>query len=186
MTKRMGIWIVVGVLLVGLAAYAACRVSGESREAETVSATPVPVETPQTTPEPWVRYPVPMDDDLQKYVIETCRRYDISPCIIFAQIGVESRYDPTVIGDNGDSYGLMQINRQWHEARMERLGVMDLLNPYQNVLVGIDLMAELLGYGKGMDYALSYYNGHGGNPCEYARIVQQNAECILEGASLQT
>ena len=177
-------WILFGLFAVGMVGYSACRVSGESEERETAFRVQEPPVTPEPTPEPWVRYPVPLDDDLQKYIVKTCLDYGVSPCVILAQIGVESQYDAEAVGDNGNSYGLMQINRQWHEARMERLGVMDLLNPYQNVLVGIDLMAELLDRGNGLDWSLSYYNGHGGEPCEYARLVQTSAECILEGACL--
>ena len=139
-----------------------------------------------TTPEPraTVRYPVPLDDDLQQYIVELSIQHDIAPCIIFAQIGVESAYQPDIIGDNGNSYGLMQIYRSVHEERMERLGVMDLLDPYQNVRVGIDIMSELMSWGHGIEWALSYYNGHGGEPCDYARTVLCNAEQIMEGVMM--
>lgn len=37
----------------------------------------------------------------------------------------------------------MQISSAWHQERMERLGVTDLKNPFGNILVGVDYLAEL-------------------------------------------
>lgn len=147
------------------------------------SVTPEPTAPPV---EPWMRYPVPLDDELQKYIEIKCAEYGVDAPIVFAMIGVESGYNPAAVGDNGHSIGLMQIWQDIHTDRMQRLCAADLRDPYQNVLVGIDLLAELMDYGNGLDWALSFYNGHGGEPCEYAVTVQRNAECLLEGAMLVT
>ena len=48
------------------------------------------------------------------------------------------------MGDVHESFGLMQIQPKWHEDRMRRLGVTDLLDPEQNVRVGADLLSEHL------------------------------------------
>ena len=73
----------------------------------------------------------------------------------------ESNFDSAVIGENdsGYSYGLMQIMPRWNYDRMERLGCLDLLNPYQNVHVGVDLLAEYIEKGCGIEWALMAYNG---------------------------
>ena len=135
--------------------------------------------------EPWVKYPVPLDDDLQKHIARLCREHGISPEIVLAIIGTESRYSADVIGDNGNSYGLMQINQRWHTDRMARLGVDNLLNPYQNVKVGIDFLAELMDR-YDLDGALQYYNsGSPDGAPEYAYKVIRLSECILEGAMIQ-
>lgn len=42
---------------------------------------------------------------------------------------------------------------------MERLGCSDLLDPYQNILVGVDLIAENIRSGRGVEWALMAYNG---------------------------
>jgi soluble lytic murein transglycosylase-like protein len=42
---------------------------------------------------------------------------------------------------------------------MDRLGCTDLLDPYQNVTVGIGLFGDLLSTGKGVEWALMAYNG---------------------------
>lgn len=52
----------------------------------------------------------------------------------------------------------MQIVPKWHEDRMERLNCQNLLDPYQNVHVGVDYLAELLDrYGGSYEKALTAY-----------------------------
>jgi hypothetical protein len=106
-----------------------------------------------------VYYDIPLDHDLQKHIIMISNYYNIEPSIVFAMIKRESRYRPDVIGDNGRSYGLMQIQERWHKDRMNKLGVTDLLDPYQNVLVGIDYLAELFKYNEDVEWVLMAYNG---------------------------
>ena len=144
-------------------------------------AKPLPME--ETEPyEVTIIYPVPLDQNLQAHVLRICEEREIDPCIIFAQIAIESNFKADAMGDNGRSFGLMQIWQDCHLDRMERLGVTNLLDPYQNVTVGIDLMSELLGWGKGLDYALSYYSGSSGEYSPYAERVKQLAQEINEGA----
>lgn len=106
-----------------------------------------------------VRYDIPLDDELQDYIIETSEERGVDPAIIIAMIERESQFDIDVIGDRGKAFGLMQIHPRWHSDRMEKLGVTDLLDPYQNVTVGIDIMAELLDRGESVEWALMAYNG---------------------------
>lgn len=106
-----------------------------------------------------VRYDIPLDDELQDYIIETSEERGVDPAIIIAMIKRESQFDIDVIGDKGKAFGLMQIHPRWHSDRMEKLGVTDLLDPYQNVTVGIDIMAELLDEGESVEWALMAYNG---------------------------
>lgn len=104
-------------------------------------------------------YDVPLDKDLQEHIFAVCELYDVDPAVVISVIARESSFRSQVTGDGGESYGLMQIKKKWHKARMERLGVTDLLDPYQNVTVGIDLLAELLRYGDSLEWALMCYNG---------------------------
>ena len=161
------------------AAYSWLVVASESDDASEAEFARL-ADTPKPK-ESWVKYPVPLDDDLQKYICKKCAEYQVSPALVMAVIGTESGYKADAIGDHGAAYGLMQIQRKWHEARMERLGVMNLLNPYENVTVGIDLLSELLDRGNGVEWALSYYSGNGGAECEYSEKVMRLAECIMEG-----
>lgn len=83
--------------------------------------------------------------------------YNICPQLILAQAWYESRYDTSVIS-NKQCVGLMQIDPQWHKARMARLGVSDLNDPYDNLLVAIDYMTELSEKTNDVCAALMYYN----------------------------
>ncbi|MFR5439167.1 MAG: transglycosylase SLT domain-containing protein, partial [Monoglobus pectinilyticus] len=84
--------------------------------------------------------------------------YNVDMPLILAVIGQESNYNAEAIGDNGESIGLMQIQPQHHQARMERLGVTDLTDPYQNVKVGIDLISELLAKSGDTEWVVTAYN----------------------------
>lgn len=154
----------------------------------TVSATVEPEDT--YTFVPLARYPVPLDDDLQYFIIQSCEEHHISPSIVFAMIDRESDFIADKVGDDGDSYGLMQIQPRWHYERMDELGCHDLLDPYQNVTVGIDYLAELIDYGNGIEWAVMAYNtgpndayakANLGAVTEYAKEVLENSEILTEG-----
>lgn len=106
-------------------------------------------------------FDVPLEEELQDYIFDICEEYGVDPELIVSMIFHESNFDSAVIGanDSGYSYGLMQIMPRWNYERMERLGCLDLLNPYQNVLVGTDLIAEYIEEGRGVEWALMAYNG---------------------------
>ena len=101
---------------------------------------------------------VPLPEGVIAHVVSLCDDYDVDPDIIFAMIWRESRYVSDNIGDNGCSFGLMQIQKRFHGDRMKALGCDDLLDPYQNVEVGINYLAELVGWGNGLEWALTAYN----------------------------
>lgn len=104
---------------------------------------------PEEAPEPIRFDAVPLDADLKAHIIKTAEAADIEPALIFAMIDVESDYQADKLGDGGDSLGLMQIQPRWHGARMASLGCTDLLDPYQNVTVGVDFLSELIAYYDG-------------------------------------
>lgn len=148
--------------------------------------------------EPVVYFNVPLDEDLQDHIFAECEKYNINPAIIIAMIERETDFRPHLIGDNGNSYGLMQINKKWHIERMKKLGCDDLLDPYQNVTVGIDYFAELYEYGGTLEWALMGYNGGysyarkktaKGEVSDYAKGVIERSEYFNEErkmAALQT
>lgn len=108
-----------------------------------------------------VYYDIPLSEDLQDHIFNLCDEKGIEYPVAMALIRTESRFDATCVGDSGNSLGLMQIQPRWHYERMERLGCNDLLDPYQNVTVGLDLFSDLLEeYGE-VEYALMAYNGGG-------------------------
>lgn len=162
-----------------------------------VEATPTPEEKAiaenTITIIPVPQYPCPLDLELQIWIRDLCEDHHIDPAIIMAMCDMESDYRADHMGDGGDAYGIMQIQPQWHEERIERLGVFDLLDPYQNVAVGIDYLAELLDYGNGIEWALMAYNGGpsyayemeaSGIVSDYAQEVMAQAEALTEGVQL--
>lgn len=120
-------------------------------------------------------YNVPLSADLQEHIKGLCEDYGVDMPLVLAIIGQESNYRPDAAGDNGNSLGLMQIQPRWHQARMDDLGVTDLLDPYQNVTVGIDLLAELMSKNKGTEWALMAYNGGHGH-ADYMKNTGQISE----------
>lgn len=85
---------------------------------------------------------VGLSDDVQQYLIEVCREYSIAPELVLAIIQVESGFDASVISKT-DDYGLMQINKCNHKAYEKLLGITDFLDPKQNILAGVHMLASL-------------------------------------------
>ena len=128
---------------------------------------PVPVEYSEVSdnivepePEPEIDiYPVNLDADLQRYIIETCEEYMINPSIIIAMCFYESSFNADAIGDNGECMGLMGISPRWCWPEMEKLNCPDMRDPYQNVTVGIDIFAQKMAkYDGNTEMALMSYN----------------------------
>ena len=160
-------------------------VSAEPRVSERVEPTPEP------TPAVYI-YDVPLDSDLQFHIIDLCDSYHIDPAIIMAMIERESQFKAGVVGDGGESFGLMQVKPKYHRERMEKLGVTDLLDPYQNVMVGIDYLAELLLRYEDIEVSLMAYNAGPGGANEhwwqygiysnaYSRGVLERSRTFREG-----
>lgn len=119
---------------------------------------------------------MPLTTDLQQHINKLASENGIDRCIIYAMIKHESGYKADAIGDNGNSIGLMQVQPRYHKARMARLGVTDLVDPYQNVLVGIDYLAEMLErYEGSIAKALTAYNcGIGGAEKYFSQGIDAN------------
>jgi soluble lytic murein transglycosylase-like protein len=149
----------------------------EPTQAETL-ATEVTVPTEEVTEPSVTLYDVPLDYDLQLHIISEAAKHGIDPAIIMAMAKKESNYRENAIGDNGSSYGLLQIQPKWHKKRMEKLGCTDLLDPYQNVTVGVDYLAEQIDrYGSLAKGLTAYNKGHyAGTVTKYAKSVIAIAE----------
>lgn len=158
------------------------------RAAETTVATEQ-IEAPETIPEetqpettatepPVVLYDVPLTEELQLHIIQESEAHGIDPAVIIAMAWRESRYKATAKGDSGKSLGLLQIQPKWHKARMERLDCPDLLDPFQNVTVGVDILADLLDkYDGNISKALMAYNAGaaGANRYWFSKGIYSNS-----------
>ena len=98
-----------------------------------------------------------ISDEYLSHVNEICEEYRICPELVIAIIEHESSGEAGAV--NGDCKGLMQINEPYHLERMKRLGVTDLSNPYQNIMVGVDYLSELAAEYDDLYTVLMVYNG---------------------------
>lgn len=136
-----------------------------------------------------VRYfDIPLDEGLQDHIFALCEASGVDVSVVLAMIDRESKFDINAVGDGGRALGLMQIHPRWHGARMNRLECWDLMDPYQNMTVAVDLIAELAASGNSIEWVLMAYNGGeayadrkvaAGEVSEYAAEVLANAERYL-------
>ena len=119
-----------------------------------------------------------LSEEVQEYCEEIGEEYGICPEFLEAIIETESRGQADA--ENGGCKGLMQIAEKWHRGRMKRLGVMDILDPYSNILVGADYLAELFEeYGEA-SLVLDIYHGDSKAMRNYeSGILSEYAEKIL-------
>lgn len=100
------------------------------------------------------------EDDVYSMAQEICEPYNISPEFVMGIIWKESRFATDVVSANGKCVGLMQISKGSHTERMQRLGVEDLTNPYDNIRVGVDYLYQLFIEYEDSSYVLDLYNGN--------------------------
>jgi soluble lytic murein transglycosylase-like protein len=164
----------------------------EAEESAAVSTMESLTKAPERT-----YFDCPLSHDLQDYIADLCEEAHIDPAVIIAMIGKESTYRADAKGDKGKSLGLMQIQPRWHYDRMEKLDCDDLLDPYDNVTVGIDFLCELVNkYDGNMHMALMAYNAgasgakrnwfsKGIYENKYSRAVMKLAEELKAGAYIE-
>lgn len=147
-------------------------------ETETTTEKETEIETSTEIP---ILDSVPFEPELQEWIYTYSCDRGISPYLVYAVCWRESRYNIDITGDNGESHGLMQIKVKYHTERLNRLGVSDLYDPKQNIMVGIDYLVELLNYREDatLEWALMAYNG---GPT-YADEMQKNGE--ISGYALE-
>ena len=103
----------------------------------------------------------------QTEIVKFSQSHNLDPSMVGAMIFVESRFNPEVVSHKG-AMGLMQImpsTGQWVAAELREADFSPdaLLDPIQNLKVGIWYLAYLKRLYQGNDYlALASYNaGHG-------------------------
>jgi soluble lytic murein transglycosylase-like protein len=159
--------------------------AAEPEQYELVSDTTTTTTATTTTTQPTTTAPkrkyfdVPLTHPVQDHIFAECEEHNIQPAVIVAMIERESDFDIYCLGDDGRAAGLMQIQAKWHLKRMIALDSTDLFDPYQNITVGIDYLAELLDkYDGNIAKALVAYNqgSYKGTITNYAKSILNNAE----------
>lgn len=145
----------------------------------------------------WVPYQIPAEfthtggelpECIQQFIYIICNQNGVDYALALAIIEVESGYKWDADSTEG-SKGYMQVNVKWHEDRMDRLNVDNVQNPYFNIMVGVDYLAELQGrfdteaevltaYNYGVTGAYKHVWNKGLTETEYSRAVQQVKERI--------
>lgn len=130
-------------------------------------------------------FDVDLSENLQMHIFKLCEEYGVEPELVFALIEEESKYQADAVDPSGESFGLMQIQPKWHKLRMTRLNCNDLLEPFQNTMVGIDYLAELQEMNPDPAWVLMAFNGgseyadqkfKNGKTSNYAKRILKRAE----------
>lgn len=104
-------------------------------------------------------FDIPLNEDLQDHIYKQCEITGVDASVVFAIIQQESNFMIDAVGDEGRALGLMQIHPRWNMERMGELNCWDLMDPYQNITVGIDIVADLAADGDPIEWVLMAYNG---------------------------
>lgn len=127
------------------------------------------------------------DAGLPQEYISYCEKigqaYHICPELLEAVIETESGGNPDAVGDLGE-IGLMQVYPKYHMNRAEHLKVYNLFEPYGNIIVGTDYLAELFQEYEDVGTALMIYNGtkdavdrgRRGDYTDYAEKIMKRCE----------
>lgn len=121
-------------------------------------------------------YNVSLSINIQDYIFQLCEENNVDPVLIFAMIETESRFNSNCVSRTND-YGLMQINKCNHNWLKKQYGVDNFLDPKQNLLCGISMMAAHLKNNNG-DWvrALMCYNqGTTGARKSWARGIYETS-----------
>lgn len=115
---------------------------------------------------------IPLSYEEQDYLRTACDEFNVPYVLALAVIEHETDFR-NIMGDNGDSYGYMQIQLKWHKDRMVRIGATDLTDPYDNFRTGCSLLGDLIAQ-YGIKGALSCYNSGSPSPTKYAnRVIEK-------------
>jgi hypothetical protein len=103
------------------------------------------------------------DATIDSYIVDSSKRYNIDPLLIYAQMHQESAFKLKATSYKG-ARGLMQLM----PATAVRFGVTDIFNPKQNIEAGVKYMRWLLDkFGGDLRLALAGYNAGEGAVMKY-------------------
>ena len=109
-------------------------------------------------------------------------KYNICPEFLEAIAFHESRFVKDA--ENGTCIGIMQVNTAAHGDRIEKLGVTDICDINENVMVAADYLAELFAENEDPAVVLGLYHGEksakrraeNGNLSSYVRAILKKSE----------
>ena len=112
------------------------------------------------------REDIPMPAEHQAALIDACEANNVPLALALGLIYTESRFQADA--DNGTSYGLCQLNRDYFP---------DGLSPEDNIRAGMEYLGALLAKYDTVEAALTSYNaGHDTGSRVYANAILEAAE----------
>lgn len=122
---------------------------------------------------------VDLDRVTQDFIFVEAGEAAVNYELVLAIIIQESGCNPNAISET-DDWGLMQINKCNHAWLAEQYGLTDMLDPHQNIIAGITILATLSRYDDGTDAGLhkvlmAYNMGPGGAAEAWARGTYSTA-----------
>lgn len=88
---------------------------------------------------------IPLSYDLQKYTYSQCVQYGLEYELVLAIMWRESRFVEDAVNINSDGTqdsGIMQINDINKSWLLEKYGIDDLMDPYQNIRAGTAMLGN--------------------------------------------
>ena len=124
-------------------------------------------------------------EDIRIYCEEEGAKNNVAPAFLEGLAYCESGFDDHAVNKAGTCFGLCQIYKKFHIARMERLGVTDIYDRWGNIAVAADLLGELfeeyedpgmvlLVYGGASEKTKQKYTNTGKLPKWAQRILNQS------------
>lgn len=107
------------------------------------------------------------NSEVDSYIVESSRRHNIDPLLVYATMHQESAFKPRALSHKGAS-GLMQLM----PATARRLGVTNIYDPKQNIEGGVKYLRILMNmFDQNVTLALAGYNAGEGAVIRYGRNV---------------
>ena len=146
-------------------------------------------ESPITSSITKVEEPVSEKEQIDTAIENISAQYGMDHNLIKSVVFYESSYDPNTL--TGTCSGLTQMCPEWHAERMARLGVTNIFDIHENLLLGIDYLSEIYNNtGGDTEFTLMMYNmgfskadefRQNGITSEYASKVMTRAEQLRNG-----
>ena len=123
----------------------------------------------------FVKYDIKLSENLQKYAYNMCKKYGVPYTVFLGLMRTESNFRANATSSTGD-YGICQINKTNLSYLNKKLGITDLLDPYQCIEAGAFWLGRYYkswkdeASGEELDlHALNSYNWGEGNYRKYLK-----------------